>query len=505
MPPPIAWTIAGSDSGGHAGIQADLQTFADFGVHGCSVLTAITAQNSRELAAVHPLPAPWVREQVQALKKDLSPGAVKLGLLGGRENARAVFEFLADWPGFLAWDPVLEASVGGALAEGDWLAQLPAHLGRADILTPNRPEAEQLTGLSIRTPAEMKRAVEALLEKGTRSVLLKGGHMDFEDETADRVWDCWSDGSQLLWLGSRKIDTPHTRGSGCTLSAAIAAAVAIGHALEDALVLARARLSWGLRHAAGLGAGPGPVAHGGAAFRLQDLPALSSVFPPAAPPVFPRCEVLALGLYPVVDSAEWVERMLALGVKTVQLRIKDASAAALDREVAQAAAAALRCSARLVINDYWQAAIRHRAWGVHLGQEDLAGADLSAIAAAGLRLGISTHTWHEIARAHALRPSYIALGPVFPTTSKPMSVPSLGLEQLGEWCRLLGNDYPLVAIGGIDSANADEVLDAGAGSIAMIRAITDAPDPASAVMHLQQQVAAHRSDRQNLPPVYEER
>ena len=491
-PPPIAWTIAGSDSGGHAGIQADLQTFANFKVHGCSVLTAVTAQSSRELEAVHPLPADWVHEQLEVLKKDLAPRAIKLGLLGSWEIAQAVFASLADWPGFLAWDPVLEASVGGALADGDWSKQLRAHLRRADILTPNRPEAEQLSGLTIRTAAEMEKAVKSLLEQGARSVLLKGGHIDFGDEAAGSVWDCWSDGSQLLWLRSRKINTAHTRGSGCTLSAAITAAVAAGYTLEDALVLARAHLSWGLRHAAGVGAGPGPVAHGEVAIRLQDLPLLSHAFPSLPSPVFPRCEVSALGLYPVVDSAEWVERMLAFGVKTVQLRIKDASAAALEREIARAAAAAVRCGARLVVNDHWQAAIRHRAWGVHLGQEDLAGADLSAIALAGLRLGISTHNWCEIARAHALRPSYIALGPVFPTLSKPMSAPPLGLEQLGEWSRLLGDDYPLVAIGGIDSSNAGAVLDAGVSSIAMIRAITDVPDPAAAVLRLQRQVAARR-------------
>ena len=490
VPPPLAWTIAGSDSGGHSGIQADLRTFADLGVHGCSVLTAVTAQNSCTLAALRPLPAVWVREQIQALKTDLSPGAIKLGLPGDEESARVIFDFLEGWPGFLAWDPVFEASVGGALSSAEWPAQLRTHLGRADVLTPNRPEAEQLTGLSIRTPMEMEQAVAALLEQGARSVLLKGGHMDFADTAAGSIWDCWGDGSQTLWLRSERICTPHTRGSGCTLSAAIAAAVAAGHALEDAVVLARAYLSRGLRHAAGIGSGPGPVAHSSTPFGLQDLPAVSSTFSSAPSPLFPRCGLRALGLYPVVDSAAWVERMLSLGVETVQLRIKDASSAEIESEIARAAAAAERCGARLVINDHWRCAIRSRAWGVHLGQDDLARADLAAIAAAGLRLGISTHSWHEIARARAVHPSYIALGPVFPTASKPMAAPPLGLEQLRQWCRLLGGDYPLVAIGGIDTTNAGAVLDAGAGSIAMIRAVTDAADPAAAVAHLQRQVTA---------------
>jgi len=182
-----------------------------------------------------------------------------------------------------------------------------------------------------------------------------------------------------------------------------------------------------------------------------------------------------LGLYPVVDSLLWIERLLDAGVRTLQLRIKDKTEAEIEPEVATAIALGKKYHARLFINDYWRLAIKYRAYGVHLGQEDMDAADLEAIGTAGLRLGLSTHDMTEMDRALSARPSYIALGHVFPTQTKQMPSAPQGLMQLAGHVRRLG-DYPSVAIGGISLARAQAVLNTGVGSIAVVSAITQAAD-----------------------------
>lgn len=182
-----------------------------------------------------------------------------------------------------------------------------------------------------------------------------------------------------------------------------------------------------------------------------------------------------LGLYPVVDSVEWIERLLDAGVRTIQLRIKDKTDDAVEADVIAAIALGKRYAARLFINDYWRLAIKHQAYGVHLGQEDLETTDLAAIRHAGLRLGVSTHDDMEIDVALAVRPSYIALGHVFPTQTKQMPSSPQGLQQLAAHIKRLG-DYPTVAIGGISLARAPAVLETGVGSVAVVSAITQAED-----------------------------
>ena len=202
-------------------------------------------------------------------------------------------------------------------------------------------------------------------------------------------------------------------------------------------------------------------------------------------PTVPR----RLGLYPVVDSVEWIERLLEAGVKTIQLRIKDQRDEEVESDVSAAIALGRRYDARVFINDYWQLAIKHQAYGVHLGQEDLETADLNAIKNAGLRLGVSTHDDMEINVALAARPSYIALGHVFPTQTKQMPSAPQGLAQLARHIQRLG-DYPTVAIGGISLDRAPAVLETGVGSIAVVSAITQAVDWQAATAQLLQLAGA---------------
>jgi thiamine-phosphate pyrophosphorylase len=195
----------------------------------------------------------------------------------------------------------------------------------------------------------------------------------------------------------------------------------------------------------------------------------------------------ALGLYAVLPDAAWVGRMARAGVPTVQLRFKSDDVRAVEREVKAAVEAVRDTSALLFINDHWQAAIDAGAYGVHLGQEDMDMADLAAIRAAGLRLGLSSHGYAEMLRADRLSPSYIAMGAVFPTTLKRMATAPQGPGRLQAYARLM-RDYPLVAIGGIDGSKMAQVKSSGVGSVAVVRAITGATDPEQAAAQLMQQL-----------------
>ncbi|MBD3626258.1 MAG: thiamine phosphate synthase [Rhodobacteraceae bacterium] len=180
--------------------------------------------------------------------------------------------------------------------------------------------------------------------------------------------------------------------------------------------------------------------------------------------------------YPIFDSPGWLDRLLPLGVKLVQLRIKDAAPGALARDIAIARALCESHGAVLVVNDHWQQAIDARCSWVHLGQEDLDDADIPAIRRAGIRLGISTHDHAELDRALALAPDYVALGPVYPTILKKMKWHRQGLERVAEWKRLIG-DIPLVAIGGMSVERAQGAFDAGADIVSAVTDITLNPAP----------------------------
>jgi len=180
--------------------------------------------------------------------------------------------------------------------------------------------------------------------------------------------------------------------------------------------------------------------------------------------------------YPIVPDADWLARLVPLGMRTVQLRIKDAGPADVRRQVTASLKVTKACGCQLIVNDFWREAIAEGADYVHLGQEDLAAADVAAIKAAGLRLGISTHSEAELATALAASPDYVALGPVYETKLKVMRWAPQGLARVGEWKSRIG-DLPLIAIGGITPERADGVINAGAQSVAVITDFMTAPDP----------------------------
>lgn len=478
----IVWSIAGSDSGGGAGLQADLQTINGLGAHACTVITGVTSQNSVSVQFVEPVD---IQPQLAALAEDMPAQAIKIGMLTSQTQVQQVAQqlrhFKATWPQapFVVYDPVMSASTGHNLSLEDLCETIRSELLPCiDLLTPNKSEAEKLTGITLSDDPSREIAAKFLLSAGCGAVVITGGHFE-----TDQACDFYTDGQQSLSLTSPLQATPHHHGSGCVFASAISALVAQNYPVEDALVLAKAYINRGIREAQGIGQGAGPIAHTGWPNRLEDFPSINEH---GLNKPFTSCETHQLGLYPVVDSLEWVEKLLKCGVRTLQLRIKDVATEDLEQQIISAISLGRDYQARLFINDYWQLAIKHQAYGVHLGQEDLDVADLDAICHAGLRLGISTHGYYEMLRAHAYRPSYIAMGAIYATTTKNMPSKPQGLEKLRAYVSLMNPHYPLVAIGGISVERAREVWQQQPGSIALVTAITEADNYRQAVKDLMQ-------------------
>jgi hydroxymethylpyrimidine/phosphomethylpyrimidine kinase len=253
-------TVAGSDSGGGAGIQADLKTMLAFGVHGMSVLTAITAQNTLGVHGVWDVPVEAVRAQCAAVLSDIGVDAVKTGMLSQPATVAAVADELepvvaAGVP--LVVDPVAVSKHGDPLLTAEALQVLRDRLvPLATVLTPNAHEAALLTGLAVEVEADLEPAARALLDLGPRWVLVKGGHL-----RGDPV-DLLTDGDRWFWLRATRLDNRHTHGTGCTLASAIASRLAYGDGVDVAVDAARAYLRAALAGGFALGAGIGPVDHG---------------------------------------------------------------------------------------------------------------------------------------------------------------------------------------------------------------------------------------------------
>jgi hydroxymethylpyrimidine kinase / phosphomethylpyrimidine kinase / thiamine-phosphate diphosphorylase len=584
--PPVVYTIAGSDSGGGAGIQADLHAMHSFGCHACCAITCLTAQNSMGVMAVHAPPAAFLQTQLEALQSDLPPSAIKIGMLGTKELVLQVAAFIQRikrnvkeqrGAGNVVWvvlDPVMISTSGSRLMEEDAQQAMVNELfPYIDLLTPNKFEAEALLGSSrkLSSRQDVEQAARDLLNLNSLlpAVLIKGGHtLTNKEETYaqdyflsrrnenidhDDYEPRLCDGHVGVWLQSRRYDTVHTHGTGCTLSSAIASALALGQVerqrrqdarrgsissiqLVDACCLAKAYVSAGIDQGIGLGQGPGPVRH-------TRFPQSHEHFPSIAVdddvllgnnnnnnPPFRRMVafhhhdhttnnnnmlekedvVPRLGrILPIVDSEEWIERLCtepwSVGdITDVQLRIKGETDPNRIAEIVK------RCQAhcdraasaghggggvRLWVNDYWEAAIDAGCFGVHIGQEDLyhciRKGGLDCLRHANMALGISTHSYAELAVALGICPSYISVGPIFATTSKTVKFDPQGLETVQQWRRLIPPDMPLVAIGGIgDVDSATRVKRAGADCVAVIGAITHAPDIAAAVVSLNEAMNA---------------
>ncbi|WP_416760599.1 bifunctional hydroxymethylpyrimidine kinase/phosphomethylpyrimidine kinase [Roseateles sp. So40a] len=493
--PPVIWSVAGTDSGGGAGLSADTRAAAAMGVHLCTVVAAVTAQHSLGVTGVFPVATAQVRAQLSALRQDLPARVVKTGLLASAATADTLLAQLAD--ALLVVDPVLGASAGGAAFCDDALLGAYRHqlLPRAALITPNRREAERLLGVA---PGQLPVPELAAMLRGlgAQAVCVTGGD---DASQRDGLAMDWLDSPQATgWIALPRLAgtagrPPSHHGSGCTFATAAASALARGFAVPDAVVLAK-MLTWSaLRdgHAAGAGAGPlRPDRHFVEDPRAMPVMGFDDETTPDAATVSRWREVLwpgsrrpmpfATGLYAITERAERVSAMALSGhFAHVQLRVKaspDRDEEALRAAIREAVRDMAGRSATLWINDHWRLAIDEGARALHLGQEDWAGlesADREDLqqrrARHGVRLGVSSHSLWELCRARGLAPDYIACGPLWSTTTKDMPWLQQGLAQLRWWSRMAGT--PVVGIGGVlEDRQWRAGLAAGASAMCLVRA-----------------------------------
>ena len=462
MTTPIIWSIAGTDSGGGAGLAADQRAADALGVHCCTVVAGITAQSTTEVTHIEATPPAVLQAQLDTLAADMPPAAIKTGLLGSAENVRVLAAFIdrlrQQQPLALVVDPVLRASTGAALADAELRAAYrDLLLPRTTVITPNQAEAVALLGDVA--PPDIPAQARAL---GCEAVVITGGDAALLERHDGLSLD-WLDTPQASgWLSLPRENTPYNHGTGCTFASALAAALALGWVVADAAVLAKMAATFALRHARAVGRGIGPViARPGFATEPSLLPQLS--LDAQAPTHWhTRARGRAPGVYAIVDSPERLEAVLRASptVDTIQLRMKrpqdldDAAwQTALGEAIARSQRAADAAGVLLVINDHWQAALAAGARALHLGQDDLMAltpperAQIDAARAQGLQLGISSHSLWELCRAVGMAPDLIACGPVWPTTTKDMPWKPQGLDNLAWWAHM--SPAPVVGIGGV--------------------------------------------------------
>ncbi|WP_133137394.1 thiamine phosphate synthase [Legionella rowbothamii] len=388
---------------------------------------------------------------------DAIPDAIKIGAFTSTDELARVSHFLLPYSGFLVVDCSFPVQSIHKIAS------------KVDLWILNVHEAELILNCTINSQDACEKAAEQLIALGVNSVLIKA------EQQHEPLWihDYWSNGSRSFWLTQQRYAEANYSEAGSTFSTAITSALVLGYTIEDALVIAKMYVNQAIRLA------KTELYYGSFPEIELDLPYIAAHPIYSAPKPFKTSPYL--GLYPVVDSADWVETLLNAGVKTIQLRIKERTYG-IEKEMKRSIILAKEHQAILFINDHWDLALKLDAQAIHLGQADLETADLEAIHAKGVLLGVSTYCYHEVARAHAIHPSYIAIGPVYPTQSKDLDYAAQGIENLYRWKRTLS--YPLVAIGGINHERIADVAATGVCGIALISAITQAADPQIATKQL---------------------
>ncbi len=485
---PVIWSIAGTDSGGGAGLAADQRAADAFGVHLCPVVAAVTAQSTVAVTQVQAVAPEQLEAQLEALATDLPPRVIKTGLLGSAANAHVVARWVdrlrERGPVQLVIDPVLRASTGAAFASDELLQVYRQELlPRASVITPNQREAAALLGADAAN--NVPGLAGALQRLGAQAVVVTGGDAGTPGLSLDWLHTPHAQG----WLSLPRVDTCNNHGTGCTFATSLAAALALGFVAADAAVLAKMATTHALRHARAVGQGAGPVvARPGFGNDPTLLPRLSlDEQPPTGWPV--REPARTPGVYAIVDSVERVAAVLRAHptVPTIQLRMKRppgldnaAWSERLQRDIELSLRAADAAGATLVVNDHWQLALQAGAQALHLGQEDLltlspAQRDqLQTARDSGVQLGLSSHSLWELCRAAALLPDCIACGPVWPTTTKDMPWLPQGLDNLAWWAHMA--PAPVVGIGGIlEPAQLQAVAAAGAAGGCVVRGLGDEP------------------------------
>ena len=515
-----ALTIAGSDPSGGAGMQADLKTFSALGVYGATAITAVTVQNTVGVKYVHKLPPQVVYDQITAVMEDLCVDAVKIGMVNDADTLDAIVCALSEHkPKFLVVDPVMVSTSGCALMQPDALAIMKERLlPMADLVTPNLPEAWTLAG----TDTSVDDAAQAILRLGVKALLIKGGHAEGKVKT-DYLYIYKGEGVKRVEFTAETVDTMNTHGTGCTLSSAIAALLACGNGLEDSVRQAKDYLTEALKAGADVhvGGGHGPVCHfvKHTSKQADKQTSLLKIISDGASNHLVCLSVRHLSAvrlqfithftdkYSYYDSA-----MIALegGCRWIQLRMKDADEAEIERVARLILPECRRRGAVFVIDDHVELALRVGADGVHLGKNDMPVSEARRLArefvgkqvtsrqaderqdkspcllvsdrlsAENFIIGGTANTFEDIERLAAQGADYIGCGPFRFTTTKKNLAPMLGIDgykNILSQMRKHGITLPLVAIGGITCGDIPQLMAAGVMGIALSGSILRAEKP----------------------------
>ena len=514
-------------------MQADLKTFsAALGVYGATAITAVTVQNTVGVKYVHALPPQVVYDQIVTVMEDIMPDAVKIGMVNDAETLDAIVRALTlHRPRFLVVDPVMVSTSGCALMQADALQVMEERLlPMADIVTPNLPEAWTLAG----TDSSVDEAAQAILRLGVKALLIKGGHAEGTTKT-DYLYVSYDDGVKRTEFSSATVDTFNTHGTGCTLSSAIAAMLARGHGMEEAVRQAKMYLTEALKAGADVvvGHGHGPVCHfyddavirsygykvirsygykvirssgpevirssgsevirssgpevirssGSEVMRSSDSEVIRSnrktVKPNNLKPLKSKLQFIThfTDRYSYLDSA-----MMALegGCRWIQLRMKDADEAEIERTARQILPECRRRGAVFIIDDHVELVKRVGADGVHLGKNDMPVDEARRILGDEFIIGGTANTFEDIQRLAAQGADYIGCGPFRFTTTKKNLAPMLGIEGYENIVSLMkthGINLPIVAIGGITYDDIPRIMSTGVTGIAISGSVLRADNP----------------------------
>lgn len=461
-----ALTIAGSDSVGGAGIQADIKTMSALGVYAASAVTAVTVQNTRGVYDIESLRPEIVDGQIRAVMDDIHPAAVKIGMVNDCATIHAIADALRSYKGVeIVVDPVMVSTSGYRLMHEDALEVFRSELlPLASLLTPNVPEAEILAGMEIHNVEDMDKAAENICREADCAVLIKGGHLEGSTKT------------DVLYLGGLRsatyqtpsVNTRNTHGTGCTLSSAITAFLALGHGMNDSIRLAKEYLYHALEYGKNvkIGKGFGPVNHFFAPKKLNIKDEQMIQF------ITHKNE-----RYGYADGARMA---LEGGCRWIQLRMKDAS----DDEVRPVAHEIMEMcrqyGATFIVDDRVALVKELGADGVHLGKNDMPVDEARRVLGPAYIIGGTANTFADIERLARQGADYIGCGPYRFTTTKKNLSPVLGLEgyrMLTQQMSEAGIDLPIVAIGGILADDIRSVMNTGVTGIAVSGAVLNAKNP----------------------------
>ncbi|GAA0155610.1 kinase [Lithospermum erythrorhizon] len=473
---PHVLSVAGSDSGAGAGIQADLKACAARGVYCSTVITAVTAQNTVGVQGVNVVPLDFVEKQLKSVLSDMRPHVVKTGMLPSTEIIKILCQSLREFPvqvfmkEALVVDPVMVSTSGDVLAGPSILDSLREELlPMADVVTPNIKEASRLLGCApLETIADMRSAAKSIHKFGPRNVLVKGGDLQHSSDAVDILYD----GKEFFEFRSSRVKTQNSHGTGCTLAAAIAAELAKGSQVPSAVKVAKRYVETALEYSKDILIGNGnqrPFDH---LLKLKGSFCMPHLFDPQD-----------LFLYAVTDSRmnkRWGRSMIDAvkaaiegGATIVQIREKDVE----TRNFLETAKACLEIcrsfGVPLLINDRIDVALACDADGVHIGQSDMPASIARALLGPTKIIGVSCKTPEQAEQAFVGGADYIGSGGVYPTNTKENN-PTIGLDGLRTAC--LASKLPVVAIGGINASNAHSVMKLGLPNlkgVAVVSALFD--------------------------------